>query len=384
MGYPTFSQSTTWSDGLSVKRNVIKKITIVDKFDRPENFTCEWNAAASDSDPIMCYVVDAELIISGNGTGKIYTNKDASKMFGRISSGNNYFEQLTEIDGLDLLDTSKTTNMSTMFQMCWKVKELDLSNFNTSNVTNMQGMFSGATISNVDYFMELETIKGIENFDVSKVENLYFTFAKCANLTALDLSRWAVTNRCITLRQTFYQCERLTSIMGVGNWDTSGVVGINGEKGMNGTFAACSNLEELDLKNWDTSSATDMADMFMNMNHLQKLVLGSKFSLSGDGNIPQANRATIPTPSNAYIEGADGKWHTIHGNSFTSDALPSGINVTYYAIEAAAQEDLAKLKQTFVLVDGYTAVGIGDALREKAGAYGDLKPSEWAETIRSI
>ena len=49
---------------------------------------------------------------------------------------------LKEIKGLSKLDTSKVVNMAEMFLYCRSLSEIDLSNFDTSLVTDMQKMFS--------------------------------------------------------------------------------------------------------------------------------------------------------------------------------------------------------------------------------------------------
>ena len=48
---------------------------------------------------------------------------------------------LKEIKGMNTFDTSNVTVMYEMFEGCKSFKYLDLSNFNTKNVTNMEGMF---------------------------------------------------------------------------------------------------------------------------------------------------------------------------------------------------------------------------------------------------
>ena len=42
-------------------------------------------------------------------------------------------------------NTNNVTNMSYMFSWCSSLKELILTNFNTNNVTNMKGMFFGCS-----------------------------------------------------------------------------------------------------------------------------------------------------------------------------------------------------------------------------------------------
>lgn len=363
MGYPVLSEGNTWFKSGNL-RTYFTKIIIRDSYTPTGEETETWNADEEDSGSIKCYTVGTELVIAGNGSGKISTSASASRIFGRVSATDK-FSNVTAIDGLDLLDTSGTKDMSMMFYGMTSLVELDVSNFDTSLLENLQGTFYGSDST----AMSLTSIKGVENFKVDKVTNLYATFGLCANLKALDLSKWKVTNVCTTLRQLFLDCKELKSIGDIRNWDVS-----NGTD-LRNTFFGCENLKEIDLSGWKTNPAASRMGMFGEALRLEKIAVGEGFKFDS---------TDMHAPSADYIEGADGKWHTIHGDSFTAAELPGNINITYYATEAAAQEDLAKLKQTFVLVDGYTAVGIGDALREKAGTYGDLKPSEWAETIRSI
>ena len=50
----------------------------------------------------------------------------------------------TEIDSLNIsnFNTSRVTNMSDMFRSSRKLTQLNVANFDTSIVTNMKGMFS--------------------------------------------------------------------------------------------------------------------------------------------------------------------------------------------------------------------------------------------------
>ena len=79
---------------------------------------------------------------------------------------------LKEIKGIDNFITNKVENMSSMFESCNELKELDLSNMSVSNVTNMRNMFYN--------FNDTRKIKGIKNFitnDIAyKEETLQMTF----------------------------------------------------------------------------------------------------------------------------------------------------------------------------------------------------------------
>ena len=90
--------------------------------------------------------------------GKVYLNADSSRMF--FLKWDN--KDLLEID-LSNFDTSKVTDMSRMFYDLRNITSLDLSNFDTSKVTTMNRMFSG--MSNL-------TSLDLSNFDTSKVTTM--------------------------------------------------------------------------------------------------------------------------------------------------------------------------------------------------------------------
>ena len=55
------------------------------------------------------------------------------------------FYNCSKLNSLNLsnFNTNNVTNMSSMFYDCSSLTSLNLSNFNTNNVTNMENMFSG-------------------------------------------------------------------------------------------------------------------------------------------------------------------------------------------------------------------------------------------------
>ena len=72
--------------------------------------------------------------------------------------------------------------MNAVFQACYELEYLDLSNFNTSNVTDMSWMFNEC--------YKLKEIKGIHKFITNKVTNMQSMFQKCYELEYLDLSNF--------------------------------------------------------------------------------------------------------------------------------------------------------------------------------------------------
>ena len=104
--------------------------------------------------------------------GGVVANVNSQNLFFAIGYGIN---DNVSIDGLENLDTSLVTNMSSMFQYCKNSTNLDVSHFNTSNVTNMKNMFFGCNnLTNLD----------VRNFNTGKVTS-YFSMFTCVPNNAL-------------------------------------------------------------------------------------------------------------------------------------------------------------------------------------------------------
>lgn len=121
--------------------------------------------------------------------------------------------QCDSIDGLDQIDTSNVTNMSSMFYASEGLTSLDLSSFNTSSVTDMLDMFSGC--------VNLETLD-VSNFDTSSVTDMRNMFNYCRALTSLDLSSFN-TSSVTDMFTMFENCNALTTIYASDLFDTTNV-----------------------------------------------------------------------------------------------------------------------------------------------------------------
>ena len=82
------------------------------------------------------------------------------------------------------IDTSNITDMNYMFSNCSNLTSLDLSSFNTSNVRNMSYMFSNC--SNL-------TSLDLSSFNTSNVTDMSSMFNSCSNLTYLDIRNFYFT-----------------------------------------------------------------------------------------------------------------------------------------------------------------------------------------------
>ena len=153
-------------------------------------------------------------------------------------------EKLTSLD-LSSFNTSNVTSMNSMFGACIELTSIDLSSFNTSNVTNMAGMF--------DYCLGLKTLD-LSSFNTSKVTNMVGMFEKCSSLTGLDLSSFNTAN-VTRMDHMFQECSSLTSL-DLSSFNTANVTR------MYNMFQECSSLTSLDLSSFNTSNVTNMASMF--------------------------------------------------------------------------------------------------------------------------
>ena len=168
------------------------------------------------------------------------------------------FKNLVQINFNNNFNTSKVTDMSSMFYGCSSITSLDLSSFNTSKATNMWGMFVDCqSLTKLD----------LSSFNTSKVTNMSYMFQSCSSLTSLDLSSFN-TSQVTDMKSMFYNCSSLKTII-LSSFNTSKVTNLSG------LFMLCSNLENVDLSKFNTSNVTTMNGMFYNCQSLTKLDLSS-------------------------------------------------------------------------------------------------------------
>ncbi len=172
--------------------------------------------------------------------------KDVRNPKGNISCRNMFYEYKGELD-LSNFDTSNVVNMRNMFCDC-ECTSLDLSSFNTSKVTDMEAMF---------YCCKSLKELNLSNFDTSKVKNMNSMFYMCFSLEELDLS----------------------------SFNTSKVTD------MGSMFSYCESLKELDISSFDTSNATNVKSMFYNSkllgtgDSLKQNLLKQSLLNNGDGKV---------------------------------------------------------------------------------------------------
>ena len=145
--------------------------------------------------------------------------------------------ELTDIEGIENLNTENVTNMRGMFFNCPNLSSLDLTNFSTGNVTDMNAMFGYCQLSSLD----------LTSFNTANVTNMYMMFISCQNLSSLDLTSFNTAN--VTEMNFMFQgCSALTTIYASKMFVTDQVEGY-------GMFRDCTNLKDYSAREIDSKYA---------------------------------------------------------------------------------------------------------------------------------
>ena len=184
-------------------------------------------------------------------------------------------ENLTNIEGIEYLNTSQVTDMHNMFYNCYHLQTTDFSGFDTRKVKDMSCMFYNcSSLKSLD----------ISNFNTSEVTDMRGMFEGCIGLTSLDLSHLN-TSKVSIMVSMFQSCIKLLSV-NLSGWDTRNV------KSMTQMFKRCHSLKTLDLSGFDTREKTcTMGDMFNTCKELTTIFVSDKFAVgtgdTGDGTMFQ-------------------------------------------------------------------------------------------------
>ncbi len=154
---------------------------------------------------------------------------------------------------------SLNENCSGMFMNSPAQTIVGLDLIDTSKVTNINCMFCGCS--------NLQSISGIENWDVSHVTQIFGSasgyngspFTGCTALENLDLSGWDISG--------------ITTTLGYESSDSSSSKYL-------GIFSGLTSLKTLDISGWDTSNVTSMIYMFGGCINLKTVYVGDGWDTS--------------------------------------------------------------------------------------------------------
>ena len=110
------------------------------------------------------------------------------------------FKNLTQIEGIENLNTENVTSMRNMFCGCSKLTSLDVTKFNTEKVTDMSYMF---------YNCKALTSLDVTNFNSENVTNMSFMFSGCSTLTTIYVNDKFVIDKVTNGYCMFDNCTNL-------------------------------------------------------------------------------------------------------------------------------------------------------------------------------
>ncbi|MDR0767888.1 MAG: BspA family leucine-rich repeat surface protein [Methanosarcinales archaeon] len=207
-----------------------------------------------------------------------FDTSDVTTMNGMFNNG----VTLTKLD-ISGWDTSNVTDMESMFRGVWNVEVLNLSGWNTSNVTTMRYMFATAGVANATTLAFRNSFDNLDfsSFDTSKVEDMQWMFMGYGG-TTLNLSSFNTSN--VQDMERMFQSAEFLVDLDISNFDTSNV------SDMAFMFSGASSLVTLNLSHFDTSNVgtrlskqpgriNSMTDMFRGMTSLVELDI-SNFNTS--------------------------------------------------------------------------------------------------------
>ena len=212
-----------------------------------------------------------------------------------------HLANVTEITGLNYLDTTAVTNMRGMFNGAGSLAYLDVSAWDTSNVTDMAAMFNSIAATSLD----------VSGWDTSRVSTMNRMFQYANNLTTLDVSNWDTGN--VTDMEAIFHDTAITTL-DVSGWNTSQVTT------MNRMFQRTPNLAALDVSRWDTGNVTDMTGIFDGATSLTALDISNWDT----GRVVQMRRMFTDTRGITTLDVS--RWDV--GSVETMEGMFSGAGVT--------------------------------------------------------
>lgn len=194
---------------------------------------------------------------------------------------------ITEIAGLENIDTQEAKRLDWAFCGCQRLENLDnLQNWDTQNIEQMVGTFCRCK--------SLQTLDSIRNWNTQKLADISYLFCRSSIQEFEFLENWNVLNvRKISSTFSFVKIDSLTSpedagdeddgddkdvidLHSIQNWNIQNV------EDMSFCFFYMSNLENLNfLRNWDLSKVSNINGAFAGCSSLYDIsaLKGKQFPL---------------------------------------------------------------------------------------------------------
>ena len=196
--------------------------------------------------------IEERLIINKNFKQETFKPNNNEELMNYISSKahelirNN--DDILDLSDVDLsLISQKTSYGKSLYQIfrdpLFKIKRkkitVDVSNWDVTEYDRIDCLFFDCPC--------IETVIGLETWDVSNVKDFTEFFSQCSNLKNVNVSGWKLHNATMTCAM-FYDCKNLKKIDGIDTWDFKDNSRIN----MTNMFCNCNNLTDIgDIDYWE-------------------------------------------------------------------------------------------------------------------------------------
>ncbi|MDF7639199.1 BspA family leucine-rich repeat surface protein [Lactobacillus sp. ESL0791] len=272
------NDSTTLYDYLISKlgttngRDLISKIKVIE-FDEPRDSS--GNAQLTLAQSGTNFDGNAEIIYAPDDTlHETPLNETSVAGHGLIKYGQlGHFKNLIKIKGLENVDIGATAGagLSYLFSGDTSLTELNLSNFDTSHVTNMEGMF--------DYDIKLQKLNLLGKFSTNNVTNMSNMFAYNCSLTDLNLTNFK-TDSVSDMNAMFKGNSKLQTLNLGSAFKTGGVKDMSYMFANNNALTTITTSAGNNKLDFNTGIVKDMSYMFFNDSSLSSLDLGANFNTS--------------------------------------------------------------------------------------------------------
>lgn len=191
----------------------------------------------------------------------------------RVTDMSSMFEGRTKLDSVELAGyrTGQVTSFSKMFKNCVALQTVDLGTFTLDRAPSLASMFEGCT--------SLETVYNC-NFNTQYVPSFEAMFKKCAALKNINLAAFN-TSAATSLAYMFDGCSSLTSgVLGTLRTDSATTLAY--------MFRNCENLIEVNFSEANTEKLPKMTSFLYHCISLNKVVLGPHFVLPDGVSVPSS------------------------------------------------------------------------------------------------
>ena len=218
------------------------------------------------------YLLDAEtfLCVRKDFKGKLHLPINSSTCSFMFVDSNVHEIDLTEFD------TTNVVNMDYMFLKAdlgdrLKVNsstttqdngaDRNILTFNTEGVTSMSGMFKDCKVKHLD-------LSSLRTHNVTDFSDMFYN---CDSLIDLNVDGFDTSNA-EDFNGMFHGCNKLTQL-NVKHFNTNSVLH------MSYLFSGCRRLKVIDLEGWDFSQVSDANEMFGYCEKLEKIIANFNFKM---------------------------------------------------------------------------------------------------------